>query len=197
MNWYSIFYALTVSDGVKSFFDVASNIFTWMTVILFLAMIILTIAKSISITDEKLKSDEEEKLNPTIRGIEKARLYSRNFFYPMLALSLLTWLGWVMTPTKKDCVMIIAGGTIGNFLQSDTNARKIPGELMELGTVAIQSWQEQIKNMSPEDKKAIGILTPQEKRNDDILNKMEKMTKDELIEFYKSEFLKSDSTISK
>ena len=211
MNWYSIFYALTVSDGVKSFFDVSSNIFSWFAVLSFLALIGVSIAKSIMVSENMLKNEEEEKVDPDTRSLVTARVYAksptrttagngikgiRNFFYLMLGLALVTWTGWVLTPTKKDCVMIIAGGGIATFLTSDTCARKIPSELMKLGVVSIQSWQDQIKDMKPEEKVALGIQTPEEKavakKKDDLVSKVGKMTKEEIVNW-----LKSDTTILK
>lgn len=190
MNWYSTFYWLTVSDGVKSFFDVTSNIFTWFAVLSFIGFVIVTIVKAVKISENELKNDEEEKVDPDVRALVKGRVYARNFFYVMLGLSLITWFGYVMTPTKKDCVMIIAGGTIGNFLQSDTNARKIPAEAMKLGVVALQTWQLEIKDFTPEEKKAIGIQSPEEKKREDFKTKLVGMTKEEIIAFVDSTLLK-------
>lgn len=192
MNWYSVFYWLTVADGVKNFFDTASNIFTWFAVLSFIGLVFVTIAKAVSISENKLKNEEAEKVDPDTRSLVKARIYTRNFFYVMLALSIVTWFGWVATPTKKDCVMIIAGGGIATFLTSDTNARKIPAELTKLSVVAIQTWQDQIKDMSNDEKKAIGILTPEEKKKEDLLSKVGKMTKEEIINW-----IKSDTTLLK
>lgn len=190
MNWYSIFYALTVSEGIKNFFDVTSNIFSWLAVISLIILVILSIAKIASISENKLKDEASEKVDPDSRSLSLARTYIRNFFYIMLGLCLFTWIGYVITPTKKDCVMIIAGGTIGNFLQADTNARKIPGEVMKLGVVALQAWQDQIKDMTPEEKKAIGIQTPEEKKKEDLKSKLVGMTKEEIIKYVDSTLLK-------
>ena len=187
MNWYSIFYALTVSDGIKQFFDTSSNIFTWFAVLSFIALAIVTILKSVTVAENKLKTVEEEKVDPETRTVVALRGYIKTFFYTMLGLALVTWFGWVITPTKKDCVMIIAGGGIATFLTSDTNARAIPGELTKLGVVAIQAWQDQIKDFTPEERKTIGIQTPEEKKQSDLLDKVGKMTKEEIIEWLKSE----------
>ena len=192
MNWYSIFYALTVSDGVKQFFDTASNIFTWFAVLSFIVLVGVTIAKAVMVSENNLSTEEEEKVDPDTRSLVRVRVYVRNFFYTMLALSIVTWAGWVVTPTKKDCVMIIAGGGIATFLTSDTNARKIPSELTKLSVVAIQSWQDQVKDMTTDEKKAIGIQTPEEKKKDDLISKVGKMTKEEIVDW-----LKSDTTLLK
>jgi hypothetical protein len=187
MNWYSVFYWLTVSDGVKSFFNVTSNIFTWFAVLSFLALIGVTIGKMVAASENNCKNDEEEKVDSDVRVLIKARIYVRNFFYVMLGLSLITWLGWVTTPTKKDCIMIIAGGTVGNFLQSDSNARQLPADVMKLAHVALLSWQEQIKDISPEDRKVLGIQSAEEKKKEDFLDKLGTLTKDEIIEQFRKD----------
>ena len=56
---------------------------------------------------------------------------------------LLLWAGYVAVPTKKDALIIIAGGTMGNFMQSDTSVQKLPKELIWLVRTKIQ---EEIKN---------------------------------------------------
>lgn len=40
MNYYSVFYWLTVADGVKSVFDTFSNIFTFLSVIFCIAQVL-------------------------------------------------------------------------------------------------------------------------------------------------------------
>ncbi len=187
MNWYTVFYALTVSEGVKSFFDATSDIFTWLAVLSFIVFCIGFIGKSVTISSNTIETLEDEKVDPDARAFENVKKYSLKFMYLMIALSLITWFGYVATPTKKDCVMIIAGGTIGNFLQSDTNARKIPSELTKLSVVALQTWQDQIKDFSPEEREALGIQTPTEKKKVDLVKKLSDMTKDEIIKFIESD----------
>lgn len=174
MNWYKVFYWLTVSDGVKDFFDIFSNIFTWFAVIFFILVIIFTIGKANSIYEEDMENNEDEKKNPTVRSWEFGRKYSFLLFYIMLGLSLLTWIGYVATPTKKDCLMIIAGGTVGNFLQSDSTAKQLPSDLTKYLHLSLQS---EIKNLSEDARKELGIKTKEE----EYLDKLKTMSKEELI----------------
>lgn len=178
MNWYNIFYWLTVSDGVKTFFDHASNTFMIFTIISLIILVGVTIWRTVVVSEKKLTNTEEEKVEPEFRAAEKVRVYIRNFFYTCLGLTLFTWLAWAMIPSKKDCIMIITAGTIGNFLQSDTNARKLPADLMKLGHVAIQSWEDQIRTIPQEEREAIGVKTEAEKQKEtELADKIKDLAK--------------------
>lgn len=162
MNWYSIFYWLTVADGVKNFFDIFSNIFTWLMILSLIAYTILGIAKSVIISGEGTKSEEEDKVNPEVRSMVMGIRLVRPFFYTMTFLSLLTWAGYVFTPSKKDAIIIVAGGAVGNFITHDTSARQIPTEVMTM-------LRAKIREVSAESIK-------------DSKDALESMTKEELIE---------------
>ena len=101
MNWYGIFYWLTVADSVKKFFDVASNLFSWFTVLAFIVMIIVRIGESYTVDEQNLKNEKEEAENPTYRSWLKLGKVISRLFYPFLILALLMWAGYVFTPTKK------------------------------------------------------------------------------------------------
>lgn len=124
MNWYNIFYWVTVADNIKSFFDTTSNIFTWLAVLSFIVYIILSIVHSVE-TNSDSESD-----NTKAWGIAKNAF--RGVFYTTLALSLITWFGYMACPSKKDALIIIAGGTVGNFITSDSSSKAIPAEAMLL-----------------------------------------------------------------
>ena len=146
-------------------------------------MVIILVIRAVFTSENKIKNDEEAAIDPDTRSVNFLIPHVKRFLYTMMILSIITWFGWAATPTKKDCVMIIAGGGIATFLTSDTNARQIPAELSKLSVVAIQSWQDQIKDFSVEDRKNIGILTPEEKVKDDYISKMKQMSKEEIIKY--------------
>jgi hypothetical protein len=132
MNYYAVFYWLTVADAVKKFFDASSNIFTTICVAAFAAVVVSAIGKSISISNNNVKTIEEEKTHPEVRSWGIFRMFSLRIFYIMLSLSLLTWAGYVFVPSKRDCYIIVAGGAVGNFISSDSSAKKIPTEALQL-----------------------------------------------------------------
>lgn len=185
MNWYGIFYWLTVADSVKSFFDTTSNIFTTFTIIAFIALIVVGIGESYTVDDANLKNEAEEKENPTYRSWLKFGKMVKRLFYPFLILAILTWAGYVFTPTKKDCLLIVAGGAVGNFMTSDSSAKQLPGDVTKFLHMSLKS---EIANLSEDARKELGVESPKEK----LLDKVKKLSKEELINY-----LQSDSTLLK
>jgi hypothetical protein len=190
-SWYKIFYWMTVADGIKSFFDHASNIFTTFTIISLILLVIASIGKASNISQNNLSSDEEDKTDADVRSWEKFRLYTSKFFYTCLTLALLTWMGYAFTPTKKDALFIVAGGAAATFVTTDSSAKHLPSDLTNYLHVAIQ---EQTKNLTDDTKKALGIkiqdtvVTPVTKQT--LLNKVEALSKEQLVEYLKDSSIK-------
>lgn len=177
MNWYSVFYWLAVSDNVKKFFDTTSNIFSWFTVLLFIVVVISSISKGVTLSSESLKTPEEDIKNPELRAWEAIRKYSIRLFYPMLVLALISWFGYMAVPTKKDCLMIIAGGAVGTFITTDSSAKALPADMTSYLHLALQK---EIKDLGAETRAELGLQTPKEK----FLEKAKNLTKDELMELF-------------
>ena len=184
-NWYSVFYWMTVADSVKDFFDTSSNIFTFFTIIMFILLVICVIGRGVNISANRLKSAEEEAKDADVRSWELPKKWAARLFYTMLVCSIITWMGYVFTPTKKDALLIVAGGAGVGFLTSDSSARALPADLTKYLHTALV---EQTKDLSTEVREKLGVATPKES----LLNKAAKMTKDELIEY-----LKNDTTLVK
>ncbi len=105
-NWYKIFYWLTVADNFKSLFITLIVIF----------MIICVIATFWFVFDR-----ETNTLKATL-GAERAKRWMW-WSYP---LCILFWALYIATPSKSDTLLIIAGGSVGNFVTSDSSSRQIP-----------------------------------------------------------------------
>lgn len=178
MNYYSVFYWISVSDGVKEVFDTFSNIFTFLTVIGFIAYAILI---GVSIDSKVSKNDDYE-------DVVRWRKFVGRFYWTCQIICIITWLGWVFTPTKKDCMLIVAGGAVGNFITSDTSAKSIPSDITKFLHLSLNKEIDDLqKEVKTDIRKELGIQTPKDK----FIEKVEKMTKDELINY-----LKNDTTIS-
>lgn len=187
-NFYSVFYWLTVADNVKKFFDITSNIFTGAAIIACVGLFVCSIAKAAQSSNNKVKNDEEEKVDADVRAWELARKYFLKTFYPMLVLSLLMWSGYVFTPTKKDCLMIVAGGAVGNFITTDSSAKSIPSDITKFLHLSLNKEIDDLSYDTKQDiKKELGIQSPKER----LIDKAKQMTKDELIKY-----LQSDSTVN-
>ena len=187
MNWYSVFYWLTVADGVKGFFNVSSNIFTAVTVIAFIALVIVSIGKAVCVSESGLQTKEEEDKDADFRSWALAKRYISPIFFVALGLALLTWTGYVFTPSKRDCVVIVAGGTIGNFLSSDTNARKVPAKAFNLLNAYMDKTYAELTS---EERAAMGVQTKEEKTKTDLVGKLKTMSKDQIIEWLQSDSAK-------
>jgi hypothetical protein len=175
MNWYSIFYWVTRADSVKTFFDVTSDIFTWMTVLGFIAVVVFSFIVRDVIAEENLPL-EEEKTNPKVRSYKLMGRYFTSIFYVSLFLSLVTWAGYVFTPTKKETLLIIAGGGTMQFLTTDSAAKQIPHEL---STFVVT----ELKSMAKEAQVDLGIATQKDK----IVEEAKAMTSAQLMERIKSD----------
>lgn len=153
MDYTKLFYWLTVADNTRGFFKVMVVIFTAIVVISTIANIIT--------------SDEE------IDG--QGRILSRQWMWRSYPFFLLFWLLLIFTPSKKDTLLIVAGGQTLNFLSTDESTRQIPKELSSFVL-------NELKTMVNEAKVELGISNQKEK----LLEKAKSMTTEELIEELKS-----------
>lgn len=172
-NWYQVFYWLTVADGVKSFFDVASDIttFFWVVSLIFYVFMI-----GFSLANES--KDEDGKIE---KDVLRFRKMSGWIFWGFSILSLVTWFGYVAVPTKKDAVMILVGGSVVEFMTTDSVARQIPSELLVLARNYVQA-------AAAEQKVELVIQNQKEK----ILQEIKNMTPEQI-----SERMKVDTTFAK
>lgn len=146
-DWYKVFYWLTVADNAKTFF---------MTFV-----VIFTAVSAIS-TFCYLANMDDTNDNRESQAMARKWMW---WSYPFM---ILFWSLYVFTPSKRDALIIIAGGTVGNFVTRDSSTRAIPAEAMQLLRARIK---EEIADASLD----------QFLDNDTLKNK----TKEELIEILK------------
>lgn len=171
MNWYKLFYWITRADSVKDFFDSASNIFTTFAILSFFVFVFMSaFAKSV-ISSSGCKTEEEELKDPEVRGYMKMRRYFASIFYVSLGLSLITWLGYVFVPTKKEALIIMAAGGTMEYFTTDSTAKQIPHEMTTFVVT-------ELKSMAKEAQVDLGIATQKDK----ILDEAKKMTTEQLLE---------------
>lgn len=181
-NWYSIFYWLTVSDGVKKIFDTTSDIFTWFSVIFFIAYCIAIIGSACTISSSNLRNKEDEDNDSDLRSWRFFKKYVTIPFYAFTVLAIITWTGYVATPSKKDCLMIIAGGAVGNFITTDSSAKQLPANVMAYLNLNLKDEILKLQNPIKSE--------PTKTKKDDLLDKAATLSKEELINY-----LKNDTTI--
>jgi hypothetical protein len=147
MNYYSVFYWISISDSVKSFFDVMSDIFTFLSIVGLIAFIFVKGAQFFdppieAATDEKGKliRDEDDKLvykeAPGFIAIRKTISF---FFYFTTFFCIIFWAGYVFTPTKKDALLIVAAGGTLQFLSTDSTAKQLPHDMVNFVSTELRA----------------------------------------------------------
>jgi hypothetical protein len=177
-NYYKLFYWVTVADSVKDFLFTMGIIFGVLTGL----SLIGNLWSSTAMASE-ISSGETQ--NRDYKQWEVWQKHWKRLFNWCLIPAILFIGGLMFTPSKKDCVLIVAGGAGVGFLTSDSSARALPADLTKYLHTALV---EQTKDLSTDVKEKLGVATPKET----LLNKATKMTKDELIEW-----LKTDTTVIK
>jgi hypothetical protein len=153
MDYTKIFYWLTVADSAK-------EVFFWMLIMFGVITLISTIAYLIAGGD----------------GDDEAQRLSRLWMWRTYPFFLFFLLAFVLIPSKKDSLLIIAGGQTLNFLTTDKAAKQIPAELS--GFVLTE-----LKNMAKEASVDLNISSQKDK----ILEKAKGMTTKELLETIKTD----------
>lgn len=129
MNFYKLFYWLTVGDKLSSFFCAMAILFT----ILFLVILILRLT-SVS----QKNRDQGVEGTKYIKG-EDGKQYEvfqdwyfnfRKWTWTILMLCLGFWLLYVSTPDKKEAVLIIGGGYVMNFVTQDSAMKQLPSDIV-------------------------------------------------------------------
>lgn len=169
MSWNSIFYWITRADDIKGFFDTFSNWFLFFTIIFGLAYIFLSIFSA----DPESK-DSWESIKYWKKSIGKCLGLT-------VILTTILWAGYVFTPTKKEALLIVAGGGAMKFLTTDSSAKRLPSELTTFVITELRSMSEQAK---------VDIGINQTKKS--VLDEIRGLSATELIEK-----MKSDSTLTK
>jgi hypothetical protein len=158
MNYTELFYWLTVADNAKTMFAVGIVIFTAVAVI-------STIINFICRGD----------------GDDTNADVARKWMWWSYPFAFLFWSLFIFTPSKKDALLIVAGGQTMNFLTTDSTAKQIPHELSNFIVT-------ELKNMASEAQVDLNIKDQKEK----ILDEAKNMSAKELMEK-----MKVDSTFAK
>jgi len=158
MNYTEVFYWLTVADNARTMFIVGITVFT-------AAAVISTAINFIARGD----------------GDDDTAVQARKWMWWSYPFVFLFWSLFVFTPSKKDALLIVAGGQTMNFLTTDSTAKQIPHELSNFVVT-------ELKSMAAEAQVDLNIKGQKEK----ILDEAKNMSAKELMEK-----MKVDSTFAK
>jgi hypothetical protein len=170
MDYSKLFYWLTVADNARTLFGWGAGIFTAIAVV---ATVVNIFARGCEFSDNRTEKELSED-----RTVAKAARKWMLWSYPFM---FLWWALLVFTPSKKDALLIVAGGQTLNFLTTDKTAKQIPHELSNFVVT-------ELKNMAAEAKVDLNIKDQKQK----ILDEVENMSAKELMEK-----MKVDSTFAK
>jgi len=152
MNWYSIFYWLTVADNAKSFFWFFAVVFT-----------IIAIISTFGFIDASYNKNNEEDV-----------LHIRKWLFWSYPFAMLFWAGIVFTPSKKDSLLIVAGGGTLQYLTTDSSAKQIPHELTSFVLTELKSMSEDVKvEMNVQSQKEKILESAKQMTTEELLNKMQ------------------------
>lgn len=163
MNWYSLFYWFTVVDKISVFSTVLAAFATIITIIAFGCVVF---------------NDSDGYNEDTYAKGKKIAQWG----WPI---SLLCWIVSIFIPTKKDILLIVAGGSVGSFIQKDSSIQALPSDVTRYLHISLQK---EVEDLSTESKEELGLSSPKDK----LIDKVKDMSKDEIIEL-----LQTDTTILK
>jgi hypothetical protein len=158
MDYSKLFYWLTVADNARFMFKTGLIIFTAIAVIATIGNILM-------------RSD----------GEDDAAVQCRKWMWWSYPFMFLFWSLFIFTPSKKDALLIVAGGQTMNFLTTDSTAKQIPHELSNFVVT-------ELKNMAAEAQVDLNIADQKEK----VLDEVKNMSAKELMEK-----MKVDTTFAK
>lgn len=174
MNWYSIFYFLTIGDKLSELFLTGVFIFTILFLISAIGWAIQTFTESSEFPTTK-PEETRQQAKARIVAIYRNSMLGIGTFYAVL------WLLYIAIPSRKEALFIIAGGGVAEFATSDTSMRQIPAEMSNFVLTGL-------RNMSMEE----GIELLQGDAKERALKKASEMSPNDLIEK-----MKTDSNFAK
>jgi hypothetical protein len=155
MNYTSLFYWLVVADNARAMFKVCIWIF--MIIAVFATICYFVNSR----TEYQNGQTEDDRENQAM---------SRKWMWWSYPFCLLFWGLFIFTPSKKDALLIVAGGQTLNFLANDKSAKQIPAELSNFVLT-------EIKNLAKEAEVDLNISSQKDK----MLEKAKTMTAEQLM----------------
>jgi uncharacterized membrane protein len=152
MNYYQIFYLFSIADRLSQVLLTLS----WITGVVALVISVIIFINMISSGEAY---DDE--------GVTMK--YASRFGYIFYPVFFIVLLSYILVPSKKDMLLILAGGGTMEYLKSNDDAKKLPDDILRFVRGEILTATSSL-NMSEQ----LGIETEKDR--------LKKLSKDELIE---------------
>jgi len=172
MNYYTIFYLMSIADGLSTF---AVWIAVLSTIVLGISLLIRIPHKifnegTTGLIEDNERDDDDERKEKEVYRTALSRIIKHTAFY-----AILFWTLYIAIPERRDMILIVAGGTIGEFIANDENAQKLPSEVFQfLRKEVLEATADLDETVANEVKKELGIKS--------VKDKLMKKSKEELIE---------------
>jgi len=157
MNWYKVFYWMSIADNVKA-----------VMLTLWIVFGIYFLIASFVALGAKESSNSYKNWLP---GQKKVYFLFTTIFFFSITL-------WTFTPSKKDMMLIIAGGSVGNFLTTDSSSRALPADLTRYLHLKLNA---ELDDLGSETKRELGLQTKKE----EFMDKVKEFSKEQLIDYLK------------
>lgn len=158
MNWYTIFYLFSILDKL-------STALGWIAGLSTLGFIIFTVVYFIN--KQRLSMSRYEDDGKHWLNVIKWPYRTTIIFL------ILSWVSIIFVPTRRDMLIIIAGGAVGEFITTDSSARQLPADITRFLRGEILSATAELGD---EAKASLGIKTEAEKQ----VEKIKSMSREEL-----------------
>jgi hypothetical protein len=147
MNWYTVFYLFSLSDKISD--------------TMFTLSVLASIISGISLCIWCIGQVDGDEFNK-----------ARRWFLTTFPIAFIAWSLWAFIPDRNDMLLIVAGGSVGEFITNDENAKELPTDITRF-------LRKEILEATMEDgnvvvREALGV----------------KSTKDKLMELSKDELVK-------
>jgi hypothetical protein len=151
MNWYAVFYLFSLADKISA----VSGAFAIITAVL------LCITFVSALVEETWDSSDWK--------------IWRRFLYIFLPFTFFFSSMYMLVPDRKDMLLIIAGGSVGQFVATDENAKQIPSDVARFLRHEIVNATADLGD-SDKIRESLGIPQP---------DTLKDMTKEQLIKIIK------------
>jgi len=119
MNFYWIFYLYSIVNNLSTFFGWFCVIFTLISVV---SWVLFFVGKGGTVNSDNTET-EKQYFASLAKGTRPWVWWATTFMT-------IFWLAYVATPSKKDMLLIVIGGTVGNYITTDKNAKQLPNDVV-------------------------------------------------------------------
>lgn len=130
MNWYLLFYLISVSERL-------STVLSAIAIVSIIALAILSISGSIGyFSNVEYGEDDRDFI-----AAKQALVWAKR----MAVIAVVSGLIYTLVPEKKDYMLIIGGGAVGQYVNNSEEIQGLPDDVVKYLRGELQKAQEKVK----------------------------------------------------